>query len=135
MSAAMERATDSDWLYVGVDVGTGSARAGLFTEKGLRLSTARREIKTWTNSGFPHGSFDQSTEDIWQAAFAAVKVARLDQLYIRDDLTLSTSDLTFVHLRLIISAHEYWPTHSPTKFPMTWHKIPLVMRSKSITVH
>ena len=80
MSAATERAADTNSLYVGVDVGTGSVRAGLFTEKGLRLSTARREIKTWTNSGFPDGSFDQSTEDIWQAACAAVKVARLDQL-------------------------------------------------------
>ena len=80
-AAAMDRVSDNR-LFLGVDVGTGSARAGLFTEKGLRLCTARREIKTWTNSGFPEGSFEQSTEDIWQAACAAVKVARLDQLYL-----------------------------------------------------
>ena len=62
-------------LFLGVDVGTGSARAALFTEEGERLgSIARREIKTWTNPGFPEGSFDQSTEDIWQAVCAAVKV-------------------------------------------------------------
>lgn len=61
-------------LFLGVDVGTGSARVGLFTEEGVRLGTARREIKTWTNPGFPGGSFDQSTEDIWLAVCAAVKV-------------------------------------------------------------
>lgn len=66
---------EADDLYVGVDVGTGSARAGLFTGKGRRLGAiARRKIKTWTNPGFPEGSFEQSTEDIWRAVCAAVQV-------------------------------------------------------------
>lgn len=61
-------------LFLGVDVGTGSVRVGLFTENGVRVGIAKKDIKTWTNPGFPEGSFDQSTEDIWQAVCAAIKV-------------------------------------------------------------
>ena len=61
-------------MFVGVDVGTGSARIGLFTEKGRRLGVARRDITTWTNPGFPEGSFEQSTEDIWRAVCSAIMV-------------------------------------------------------------
>lgn len=69
-----ELASASQRLFLGVDVGTGSVRVGLFTEKGVRLGIAKKDIKTWPNPGFPEGSFDQSTEDIWQAVCAAVKV-------------------------------------------------------------
>jgi ribulose kinase len=62
-------------LFLGVDVGTGSVRAALFTEEGRRVGgVARKHIKKWTNPGYPDGSFEQSTEDIWQALCAAVKV-------------------------------------------------------------
>ena len=61
-------------LFLGVDVGTGSARAALFTEEGARLSTARRKIQTWTNPEFPEGSYEQSTEDVWSVACAVVQV-------------------------------------------------------------
>ena len=61
-------------LFLGVDVGTGSARVAVFTGRGARLATARRNIATWTNSGFPEGSFEQSSEDIWCAVCSAVKV-------------------------------------------------------------
>ena len=64
----------SSCLFPGVDVGTGSARAGLCTARGERLGICRKEIKTWTNPGVPEGSYDQSAEDIWQAACVAIKV-------------------------------------------------------------
>ena len=32
--------------YLGIDVGTGSARAGLFDENGALLATAKHDIKT-----------------------------------------------------------------------------------------
>lgn len=64
----------SDRLFLGVDVGTGSARAALFTAEGRRLGIARRKIETWNNPGFPEGSFEQSTEDIWRAVCEAARV-------------------------------------------------------------
>ena len=65
-----------DRLFLGVDVGTGSARAALFTSDGQRLNTKKHEknIQKWTNSGFPDGSYEQSTEDIWRAVCSAVEV-------------------------------------------------------------
>ena len=60
--------------FVGVDVGTGSARAGLFTESGALRYHSRKEIKTWVNEGFADGSYEQSTDDIWQAVCCCVKV-------------------------------------------------------------
>lgn len=70
-----DKSRGSSCLFLGVDVGTGSVRAGLFTADGERLGPiCRKEIKTWTNPGFPEGSFDQSAEDIWQAACVAIKV-------------------------------------------------------------
>ena len=91
-------AAEDDRLFIGVDVGTGSARAALFTTDGQRLNAKKHEknIKKWTNSGFPDGSYEQSTEDIWRAVCSAVKVYRT-----RTDRTRTThephatNDLTF----------------------------------------
>jgi FGGY-family pentulose kinase len=49
---------------IGVDVGTGSARAGLFEEHGALLASANRPIQTWK----PRPDYvEQSSEDIWRA--------------------------------------------------------------------
>ena len=56
--------------YLGIDVGTGSARAGLFDENGALLATAKHDIKMH----HPHtGWAEQSTVDIWQAVCHAVR--------------------------------------------------------------
>ncbi len=48
--------------FIGIDVGTGSARAGLFDERGRLLANHSRAIRTWR----PRPNFvEQSTEDIW----------------------------------------------------------------------
>ncbi len=58
--------------YIGVDVGTGSARAGVFTMDGHMLGQASHPIQTWK----PQPDFvEQSSEDIWQAAAHAVRDA------------------------------------------------------------
>jgi FGGY-family pentulose kinase len=55
---------------IGVDVGTGSARAGLFTTTGKMLTSAVEPIQTWK----PRPDYvEQSSEDIWQAVCSAVQ--------------------------------------------------------------
>src|SRR5271166_5273206 len=58
--------------YIGVDVGTGSARAGVFDEIGRLRASAKRAITTWRE----HGDIvEQSSEDIWRAVAEAVREA------------------------------------------------------------
>ena len=58
--------------FIGVDVGTTSARAGLFDAGGTLLATARRPIALWREAG---DIAEQSSEDIWQACAGAVRDA------------------------------------------------------------
>ncbi len=58
--------------YVGVDVGTGSVRAGVFDGLGRMLGQSSHPIKMWK----PDADFvEQSSEDIWTAAAKAVRHA------------------------------------------------------------
>lgn len=54
----------------GIDVGTGSARAGLFDKAGNRLATHTHPIRMWTP--FPE-HFEQSSADIWAAICSCVR--------------------------------------------------------------
>jgi D-ribulokinase len=56
---------------IGVDVGTGSARAGLFNLAGEMLAMARQDIRLWRDGA----SVEQSSDDIWRAVCAAVREA------------------------------------------------------------
>ena len=56
--------------FIGIDVGTGSARAGLFDQAGLLLASASRPIQIWRPRPL-HA--EQSGSDIWQAICSAVK--------------------------------------------------------------
>lgn len=55
---------------VGVDVGTGSARAGLFDCNGLLIASSSHNIKLFTE---PDGIVEQSSADIWQAVCASTR--------------------------------------------------------------
>ncbi|PWC36067.1 FGGY-family carbohydrate kinase [Azospirillum sp. TSO35-2] len=57
---------------IGVDVGTGSARAGIFDLAGRRLARASRPIRMWRPD--PDWA-EQSSDDIWAAVCAAVREA------------------------------------------------------------
>lgn len=61
--------TPSEGYYIGVDVGTGSARAGLFDRSGTCVASARESIAI-----FREGAViaEQSSDDIWRAVRACV---------------------------------------------------------------
>ena len=59
-------------LFAGIDVGTGSARAGLFDAGGKLYGTARQPIRIWREAG---EIVEQSSGDIWAAVVAALREA------------------------------------------------------------
>ena len=59
-------------LYLGIDVGTGSARAGLFDAAGIRRGMGVEPIQMWR----PEDDYaEQSSADIWRACGRAVRQA------------------------------------------------------------
>lgn len=65
MTAAPEGAP----LFIGVDVGTGSVRAGVFDAAGTLMGHASQPIRIWKDAG---GVVEQSSRDIWAAVCASV---------------------------------------------------------------
>jgi FGGY-family pentulose kinase len=78
---------------VGIDVGTGSVRAGVFDERGSMAAIEVRPIQTWQ----PRPNFvEQSSDDIWRAtgdacraALATAKIAASEVVGISFDATCS----------------------------------------------
>jgi D-ribulokinase len=58
--------------YLGIDVGTGSARAGVFDQSGTLLASAKHDIAVWHEAG---DIVEQSSDDIWRAVCASVREA------------------------------------------------------------
>ena len=65
-------ATDDPHYVIGVDVGTGSARAGIFELTGRMVSSAKHDIALFRASG---SIVEQSSAEIWSAVCEAVKGA------------------------------------------------------------
>ncbi|MFO0591744.1 MAG: FGGY-family carbohydrate kinase [Polyangiaceae bacterium] len=64
--------TSAGRFYLGIDVGTGSARAGIFDASGARAGVGAAPIQMWR----PEEDFvEQSSEDIWRACGLAVRAA------------------------------------------------------------
>jgi FGGY-family pentulose kinase len=61
-----------DAALIGVDVGTGSARAGIFTPDGTMLASASHPIRIWHRAA---DVVQQSSADIWRAVTHAVRTA------------------------------------------------------------
>jgi D-ribulokinase len=61
-----------DQVFIGVDVGTGSARAGVFTADGRMLGSARQDIRIWREGA---DIVEQSSDDICDACAHAVRAA------------------------------------------------------------
>ncbi|MCM2473468.1 FGGY-family carbohydrate kinase [Rhizobium sp. CG5] len=64
--------TQTPRYLIGVDVGTGSARAGLFDLKGQMLSVAKRDITLFREAG---SIVEQSSTEIWDAVCAIIREA------------------------------------------------------------
>src|SRR6202163_621416 len=64
--------TGSRQAFIGVDVGTSSARAGVFDETGALLATARHPITVWHDAG---NVVEQSWSEIWAACADSVRAA------------------------------------------------------------
>jgi ribulose kinase len=58
--------------YLGIDVGTGSARAALVKPDGTVLASASHDTKTWRDPA-DHHIFEQSTTDIWKSICTIVR--------------------------------------------------------------
>ena len=57
---------------IGIDVGTGSARAGVFDATGAMLGTAKADLVIWREAGFV---VEQSSAQVWAAVCTAVRGA------------------------------------------------------------
>lgn len=62
----------TDRYYIGVDVGTGSARASLVKQDGTVLSSSTQETITYRDPN-DHRIFEQSTNNIWSGIATAVR--------------------------------------------------------------
>ncbi|MFC0480314.1 FGGY-family carbohydrate kinase [Gellertiella hungarica] len=72
MPSDIPRTSDNGPYLIGVDVGTGSARAGLFDMSGRMLAVAKQDIGLFREAG---GIVEQSSAEIWQAVCATVRAA------------------------------------------------------------
>ena len=59
-------------FFLGVDVGSGSARAGIFDATGDMLASAKRDIAIWREGA---DVVEQSSDDIWSAVCASTREA------------------------------------------------------------
>jgi ribulose kinase len=63
--------------YIGIDVGTGSARAALVKQDGTLVASSTQDTKTWRDPQ-DHRIFEQSTTDIWNAICTTVKAVLVE---------------------------------------------------------
>ncbi|OYU38125.1 MAG: ribulokinase [Pseudorhodobacter sp. PARRP1] len=57
---------------IGIDVGTGSARAGVFDAQGAMLASAKADVTMWREAG---SVVEQSSDQVWEAVCQSVKAA------------------------------------------------------------
>jgi FGGY-family pentulose kinase len=72
MSSAPNSIERAARYVIGVDVGTGSARAGLFDLEGRMLSVAKRDITLYREAG---SIVEQSSSEIWNAVCTIIREA------------------------------------------------------------
>lgn len=96
---------------IGIDVGTGSARAGVFDAAGRRLGTATRAIAMWK----PAPDFvEQSSDDIWAAVVACVREAMVKARRVAGDVTVRGIGFDATCSLVVLDAGGRPVTVSPT---------------------
>ncbi|WP_340608400.1 FGGY-family carbohydrate kinase [Xenorhabdus bharatensis] len=70
MNINLDNRSDRGKVVIGVDVGTGSARAGIFDMNGKMLSSAKRDITLYRDN--PH-FVEQSSREIWDAVCYCIR--------------------------------------------------------------
>ncbi|MEG3662948.1 FGGY-family carbohydrate kinase [Celeribacter halophilus] len=105
--------------FIGVDVGTSSARAGVFDEKGRLLGVAKKDITLWRAKG---GIVEQASDNIWDAICyctkQAIKEAAIDPATVRGlgfDATCSLVVLDHKGAPLAVG-----PSNDPNRNIMVW---------------
>lgn len=94
---------------IGVDVGTGSVRAGIFDLSGKMMAQAQRDIEIWK----PQEHFvEQSSDDIWEATCYSVRTA-LQEASIHPDAVVGISFDATCSL-VALDEHDQPVTVSPT---------------------
>ncbi len=79
----MAEAIEGDKYVIGVDVGTGSVRAGVFTVAGERRGLSVEPIQMWR----PQAQYaEQSSEDIWRAVCKTVREAVMQSGAAKDSI-------------------------------------------------
>lgn len=69
---AEKSAGDTEPLYIGIDVGTGSVRAALVSHSGPIVASSTKETKTF-RADHDHRIFEQSSNDIWDSICACIR--------------------------------------------------------------
>ena len=94
----------SGGLLVGVDVGTNSARAGLFTREGQLVRHCSRQIVVWDENG----CLEQSSDDIWSAVCFCVKVSSKALQSKLKSLVTCLHQSDFVHVYMCMVRGRHW---------------------------
>jgi ribulose kinase len=71
--------------YIGIDVGTGSARAALVKRDGTCVATSTQDIKTFRDPK-DYRIFEQSTTDIWSCISKAIKETLKESGVAKEDI-------------------------------------------------
>ncbi|MGE5184088.1 MAG: FGGY family pentulose kinase, partial [Acidobacteriota bacterium] len=101
-------------LYLGIDVGTGSARAGLFGTDGTLAASAARPIEMWR----PDAEYaEQSSADIWRACGEAVRDALARAGAKPSDVRGIGFDAT---CSLVVEGATASPTGDPARDVIVW---------------
>ena len=102
----------NDKVVIGIDVGTGSARAGVFDMSGKMLSSAKQDITLYRDSA--HFA-EQSSNQIWEAVCYCVKQAVASSQVSPQQVAGIGFDAT---CSLVVIGHDKQPVSvSPTQDP------------------
>ncbi|KAK4527579.1 hypothetical protein GAYE_SCF41G5502 [Galdieria yellowstonensis] len=76
--------SNDEAYFIGVDVGTGSVRAGIFNRNGLLVEYSEKTIQT---QNLAEDFYEQSSQEIWEAVVLSVrealKLSRIDSTNVR----------------------------------------------------